>query len=77
MVAESTAQPGLLEELERLVSPSRAFALLQAAIDFLGIEDGGCPGHRDEILGLCRTLASEGDLVQEMAEEIARELAGR
>ncbi len=77
MVAESTAQTDLLHELQRLVSPSRAPTLLRAAIDILGIEDGSCPSHRDEIFRLCRTLAGEGVLVQEMAEEIARELARR
>ncbi len=39
--------------------------------------DEAIAGHREEILRICCALAGEGGLVQEMAEEIARELAAR
>ncbi|MCH7836910.1 MAG: hypothetical protein IIC26_00225 [Chloroflexi bacterium] len=50
--------------------------MLQIAATILGVEPSSID-HRDEILRLCRALASEGGLVQEMAEEIGRELANR
>jgi hypothetical protein len=76
MVAESSAHAGLLREVRRFAPPSQAPALLQRAVGILGV-DTPAPSHRDEILCLCRALAGEGGLVQEMAQEIARELAHR
>ena len=76
MHAKATAETGLVESVQRFSPPAQAPALLQLALDILGM-DSPSASRRDEILGLCRALASEGTLVQEMAEEIALELARR
>ena len=76
MHAKAAAETGLVESVQRFAPPAQAPALLQLALDILGMERPSA-GQRDEILSLCRALASEGTLVQEMAEEIARELARR
>jgi hypothetical protein len=76
MHAKATAKTGLVESVQRFAPPAQAPALLKLALDILGM-DSPSASRRDEILSLCRALASEGTLVQEMAEEIARELARR
>ena len=75
-MVESSADTGLLRAVRRFTPASQAPALLRLAADILGV-DSSSPGHRDEILRLCRALANEGGMVQEMAEEIARELTRR
>jgi len=67
----------LLAEVRRLVSSSRAPAVLAAAANLLGPEDSAYPGHREHVLRFCRVLAGEGPMVQEMAQEIVRELTRR
>lgn len=76
MHPKAAGENGLVESVQRFVPPAQAPALLQLALDILGV-DSPHPGRRDDILSICRALASEGTLVQEMAEEIARELAPR
>lgn len=76
VVAQSPLDAGLLQEVRGLVPPAQAPALLRRAGQILGV-DSSSSGHRQELVALCRALAGEGDLVQEMAEEIARELAPR
>ena len=76
MHAKAAAETGLVESVQRFAPPAQAPALLRLALDILDMELPSA-GQRDVILGLCRALASEGTLVQEMAEEIARELARR
>ncbi len=76
MVASPMTQADLVQEVRR-VAPSQASELLRVATEILGLEDGAIASHREEILRICCALAGEGGLVQEMAEEIARELAAR
>ncbi len=76
MVIGVSAESDLLRAVRRYAHASEASALLQIAATILGV-DSSSADHRDDILHLCRTLASEGGLVQEMAEEIGRELACR
>ncbi|OGO51251.1 MAG: hypothetical protein A2148_09410 [Chloroflexi bacterium RBG_16_68_14] len=76
VVAQSSPSASLLQEVRGFVSPAQASALLRRAGQILGV-DTAAAGHRDELMSRCRALAGEGDLVQEMAEEIARELASR
>lgn len=76
MHAKAEAKNGLVESVQRFAPPAQAAALLKLALDILGM-DSPSAGQRDEILSICRALAGEGTLVQEMAEEIARELAPR
>ena len=73
---ESAAETDLLRTVRCFASGSQAPALLRLAATVLGV-DTSAESHRDEILRFCRALASEGGLVQEMAEEIGRELARR
>ncbi len=76
MVIGVSAESDLLRAVRRYAHASEAPSLLRIAAAILGV-DPSSAGHRDEILRLCRALASEGGLVQEMAEEIGRELARR
>ena len=76
MHAKVAAETGLVESVQRFAPPAQAPALLKLALDILGL-DRPSDGRRIEILSICRALASEGTLVQEMAEEIARELVRR
>lgn len=76
MVAEAPAHAALLREVWRLAPAPEAAALLARATAILGT-DAGALDRRGEILQLCDALAGEGVLVQEMAVEIARELASR
>ena len=75
MVIGVSAESDLLRTVRRYAHASEAPALLRIAGAILGV-DPSSADHRDEILHLCRALASEGGLVQEMAEEIGRELSG-
>ncbi len=75
MVIGVSAESDLLRAVRRYAHASEAPSLLRIAAAILGV-DPSSTDHRDEILRLCRALASEGGLVQEMAEEIGRELAG-
>jgi len=72
----SALDDGLLREVREFAGPSQAPTLLRRAGEILGV-DASVPNHRTEILHLCRALAGEGVLVQEMAEEIAHELSER
>ena len=76
VIHESAAEVELLRTVRSFASESQAPALLRLAAAVLGV-DTSAESHRDEILRLCRALASEGGLVQEMAAEIGRELARR
>ena len=76
MVIGVSAESDLLRVVRRYAHASEAPSLLRIASAILGV-DLSSADHRDEILRLCRVLASEGGLVQEMAEEIGRELARR
>ena len=76
MVIGVSAESDLLRAVRRYAHASEASSLLQIAATILGVVPSSID-HRDEILRLCRALASEGGLVQEMAEEIGRELASR
>ena len=76
MVSGVSAESDLPRAVRRSAHASEAPSLLQIAATILGVEPSSID-HRDEILRLCRALASEGGLVQEMAEEIGRELANR
>ncbi len=76
MVIGVSAESDLPRAVRRYAHASEAPSLLQIAATILGVEPSSID-HRDEILRLCRALASEGGLVQEMAEEIGRELANR
>lgn len=76
MVIGVSAESDLLRAVRRYAHASEAPSLLRIAAAILGV-DPSSTDHRDEILRLCRALASEGGLVQEMAEEIGRELARR
>ncbi len=71
-VLEST-RASILREVNGFASAAGAPMLLQRALAILGVSRPR-PEHRDDILRLCRAFATEGGLVQEMAEEIAREL---
>ncbi len=74
MAAGFTVQEGLLREVGRFAPGSQAGALVRLAVDILGAGTPSPPSG-DGIVRLCRALASEGGLVREMADEIARELA--
>ena len=76
MHAKAAAETGLVESVQRFAPPAQAPALVKLALDFLGL-DSPSDGQRAEVLSICRALANEGTLVQEMAEEIARELVRR
>ena len=76
MVIGVSAESDLLRVVRRYAHASEAPSLLRIAAAILGV-DLSSADHRDEILRLCRVLASKGGLVQEMAEEIGRELARR
>ena len=74
MAPESSTYSSLLQIVQRFAPASRAPTLLRLAATILNV-DVTAMRHREEILGLCRALAGEGGLVQEMAAEIADELA--
>lgn len=75
MDAQASVHPRLLREI-RSFAPAQTPALLRLALDILAVESPS-PLQQEEVLRLCRALANEGALVQEMAEEIARELVPR
>lgn len=74
MGIELADHPGLLREVLRFAPPAQASALLSLALDIVPQTRPSLSNH-GELLGYCRALAGEGTLVQEMAGEIARELA--
>lgn len=73
MVVKVSTRASILREVNGFASAADAPVLLRRALAILGVSSPK-PGHRDDIICLCRAFATEGGLVQEMAEEIAREL---
>ena len=73
MAVQISTRASILRDVSGFASAADAPILLQRALAILGVS-GPRPEHRDDILRLCRAFATEGGLVQEMAEEIAREL---
>ena len=76
MVAKPYRTDSLLREVCEFAVPSQTPTLLRRAGEILGVATSN-PNHRAEIAHLCRALAGEGVLVQEMAEEIVHELSER
>lgn len=72
MDAQSSVDANLLRQI-RSFAPAQAPALYRLTLGILGVETAS-PRDQDEVIRLCRALASEGSLVQEMAGEIAHEL---
>ena len=73
MAVQVSIRASILREVNDFASASDAPILLQRALAILGVSRPRAE-HRGDILRLCRAFAMEGGLVQEMAEEIAREL---
>ncbi len=73
MAVQVSTHAGILREVNDFASASDAPVSLQRAPAIAGVSRPA-PEHRDDILRLCRAFPTEGGLVQEMAEEIAREL---
>ena len=73
MAVKVSTRASILREVNGFASASDAPILLQRMLAILGVSRPK-PEHRDDILRFCRAFAMEGGLVQEMAEEIAREL---
>ena len=76
VVAKPYLTDSLLREVCEFAGPSQAPTLLRRAGQILGVHTSN-PNHQAEIVHLCRALAGEGVLVQEMAEEIVHELSER
>lgn len=74
MGIELADHPGLLREVLRFAPPAQAPVLLRLALD-IAPEVRPSLSRHGELLGYCRALAGEGTLVQEMAGEIAKEVA--
>ena len=73
MAVQVSTRASILREVNGFASASDAPILLQRVLAILGVSRPR-PEQRDDNLRLCRAFATEGGLVQEMAEEIAREL---
>ena len=73
MAVQVSTRASILRDVIGFVSAADAPILLQRALAILGVSRPK-PEHRNDILRLCRAFAMEGVLVQDMAEEIAREL---
>ncbi len=73
MTVQVSTRASILREVNEFASAADAPILLQRALAILGVSRPRRE-HRDDILRLCRAFSMEGGLVQEMAEEIAREL---
>lgn len=74
MRVPSSSEAELLGQIQRIAPEANAELLLRIARDVVG-------GERDSkrynatVLGICQVMAQEGALVQEMAGEIAQEMA--
>jgi hypothetical protein len=73
VVVSVSPKSGLLREVQRFAPPGEAAVLLRIASNVVRADEPS-EDQREEILRLCRALAGEGTLVQQMAEEIARAL---
>jgi len=70
VVAGVSPKVALVREVQRFAPPGEAAVLLRIASNVV-CADEPSEDQREEILRLCRALAGEGTLVQQMAEEIA------